>query len=216
MENNNSNNSSAKPNDAIVLGTLKKEKSSKPIFVLIVFALLIATVFMLPNIKKYMATNDNTITRFYNNYLKSFLENDTSDDYYYIPQTTTTQKSSNDISSSDDISDITCASGGDQYVYHFENLKLKKINHSFSYAKNQIDYSTKYEEYKIINAYYNTLALSTSLTENDEGFTFENAMDLSKVTPSSFETNKNGNYYDLDTNKETLVSLQKAKGFDCQ
>lgn len=208
---NKSNNSNNNPNDAIVLGTLKKEKSSKPIFVLIVFALLISTVFMLPNIKKYMATNDNSVTRFYNNYLKSFLENDTSDDYYYVPNTTiTTTKAS--ITTSD----IECVSGSDEYIYHFENSKLKKINHSFNYGKSQDDYSSKYEEYKTIYAFYNTLPLSVSLVENEEGFTFENAMDLSKITPSSFETNKNGNYYDLDTDKDTLISLQKAKGFECK
>ena len=58
--------SNANPNTPVVLGTLKKEKSSKPIFVLIVFTLMITMVFMFPNIKKYMATNDNAITRFYN------------------------------------------------------------------------------------------------------------------------------------------------------
>lgn len=208
---NKSNNLNNNPNDAIVLGTLKKEKSSKPIFVLIVFALLISTVFMLPNIKKYMATNDNSVTRFYNNYLKSFLENDTSDDYYYVPNTTTTTTKANITTS-----DIECVSGSDEYIYHFENSKLKKINHSFNYGKSQDDYSSKYEEYKTVYAFYNTLPLSVSLVENEEGFTFENAMDLSKITPSSFETNKNGNYYDLDTDKDTLISLQKAKGFECK
>lgn len=208
---NKSNNLNNNPNDAIVLGTLKKEKSSKPIFVLIVFALLISTVFMLPNIKKYMATNDNSVTRFYNNYLKSFLENDTSDDYYYVSNTTTTTTKANITTS-----DIECVSGSDEYIYHFENSKLKKINHSFNYGKSQDDYSNKYEEYKTVYVFYNTLPLSVSLVENEEGFTFENAMDLSKITPSSFETNKNGNYYDVDTDKDTLISLQKAKGFECK
>ncbi|MDD4705891.1 MAG: hypothetical protein PHS24_01585 [Bacilli bacterium] len=52
-ENNNSN-------DPIILGTLRKEKSSKPIFVFIVFLLILGTTFGLPYIQKY-AKNPDTI-----------------------------------------------------------------------------------------------------------------------------------------------------------
>ena len=72
-------------------------------------------VFMFPNIKKYMATNDNAITRFYNSYLKSFLENDDSNDYYYDLSTTT--KANNTVKKVD----VKCTSVGDVYVYHFLN-----------------------------------------------------------------------------------------------
>ena len=108
----------ANPNTPVVLSTLKKEKSSKPFLVLIIFALLITTVFMFPNIKKYMATNDNAVTRFYNSYLKSFLENDNSNDYYYDFSTTT--KANTDVQKTD----VQCASLGDVYVYHFLNNVL--------------------------------------------------------------------------------------------
>ena len=46
MENNN--------NEPIVLGTLKKEKSSKPVFVFIVLGILIASVFAIPYVEDYL------------------------------------------------------------------------------------------------------------------------------------------------------------------
>ena len=62
--------------EPIVLGQLKKEKSSKPIFVLLVFALLIGTCFGLPSIKKYLATNENDLTRFYHTYIGKYFDDD--------------------------------------------------------------------------------------------------------------------------------------------
>ncbi|MFA6777781.1 MAG: hypothetical protein WCR80_05010 [Bacilli bacterium] len=57
MENNN--------NEPIVLGTLKKEKSSKPIFVFIVLGIIIASVFALPYVEDYVKTSDNFIGKIY-------------------------------------------------------------------------------------------------------------------------------------------------------
>lgn len=62
---NNQNNS----NEPIILGTLKKEKSSKPVFVIFVFILLIGTCVGLPYIKDYLLREDNEITRFYYSYI---------------------------------------------------------------------------------------------------------------------------------------------------
>lgn len=203
----------ANPNTPVVLGTLKKEKSSKPFLVLIIFALLITTVFMFPNIKKYMATNDNAVTRFYNSYLKSFLENDNSNDYYYDLSTTT--KASTDVQKTD----VQCASLGDVYVYHFLNNKLKSITHTLTITKGEDldEYSKNLENYKYIAEYYkNTLSLDTILNENDDNFVFENVMDLSKTTPSNFERFKNGNYYDLDTLKDVIIKNEQTKGFTCE
>lgn len=205
--------SNANPNTPVVLGTLKKEKSSKPIFVLVVFTLMITMVFMFPNIKKYMATNDNAITRFYNSYLKSFLEKDSSNDYYYDLSTTT--KANNTVKKVD----VKCTSVGDVYVYHFLNDKLKSITHTLTVSKgeNLEDYNKNLENYKYITDYYkNTLSLDVILTENDDNFVFENVMDLSKSTPSNFERFKNGNYYDLDTLKNVIIKNEVAKGFTCE
>lgn len=54
MENNNSN-------EPIIMGELKKEKSSRPIFVIFLFMLLIGIVFGLPYIKDYISNNDNLL-----------------------------------------------------------------------------------------------------------------------------------------------------------
>ena len=48
-------------NEPITLGILKKEKSSKPAFVLICFMLLLGTCFGLPYIKDYINNNNNVL-----------------------------------------------------------------------------------------------------------------------------------------------------------
>lgn len=67
---NNNNN-----NDPIVLGELKKEKSSKPIFVLLVFIILIGICLGLPEIKNYLNTENNKITEIYNNTIGKIIDN---------------------------------------------------------------------------------------------------------------------------------------------
>lgn len=57
-ENNNSN-------EPIILGTLRKEKSSKPIFVFFVFLLIIGITFGLPYIQKYAKNPDTIIGAIY-------------------------------------------------------------------------------------------------------------------------------------------------------
>ena len=56
-------------NEPIVLGTLKKDKSSKPIFVLFIFILLLGTCFGLPYIKDYI-NNNNCTMRFENGLIR--------------------------------------------------------------------------------------------------------------------------------------------------
>lgn len=57
MENNN--------NEPIILGTLKKEKSSKPVFVFIVLGILIASVFAIPYVEDYLQDPDTLIGKIY-------------------------------------------------------------------------------------------------------------------------------------------------------
>ena len=52
--NNNINNNNLNANEPMILGELKKEKSSKPLFVFIVFALVLGTCFGLPYLEKYL------------------------------------------------------------------------------------------------------------------------------------------------------------------
>ena len=53
-------------NEPIVLGELKKEKSSKPFFALLVFTLVLATCFGLPYIQDYIVNGNGPIAEFYN------------------------------------------------------------------------------------------------------------------------------------------------------
>ena len=71
-------------NDPIVLGELKKEKSSKPLFVFLVFALVLGTCFGLPYIQDYLVNGEGPIVDFYNNLMGN------NDDYFEENTTTTT------------------------------------------------------------------------------------------------------------------------------
>lgn len=212
-ETNKSNNINTSNNEPIILGELKKEKSSKPIFVLVVFSLILGTCFLLPNIKAYMHNNDNSITRFYNTYLKGFIEKDNDvNNNQVIPTSTTTTKKQEETNTK-----LTCILNNEKYIYNFTNEKLTSIEHSLNYifAENTDTYLTKYQEYKNITSYYNTLGSISEVYENDKGFVFNNNIDLNKVTPSKMEEYKNENYFDLNSIKGEILKIQKDKGFDC-
>lgn len=63
-------------NEPITLGILKKEKSSKPAFVLICFMLLLGTCFGLPYIKDYINNNNNSFSVWVREILNSFTSAD--------------------------------------------------------------------------------------------------------------------------------------------
>ncbi len=73
-------------NEPIVLGELKKEKSSKPLFVLFGFALLIGTIFYLPDIQRYLYYGEGVIPNFY----RSIAGEEEIDDMIINKPTTTT------------------------------------------------------------------------------------------------------------------------------
>lgn len=58
-------------NEPIVLGTLRKEKSSKPIFVFFVLALILGTTFALPYIQKYVNDPNTFLGELYYKYFKT-------------------------------------------------------------------------------------------------------------------------------------------------
>lgn len=58
-------------NEPIVLGTLRKEKSSKPIFVFVVLALIIGTTFALPYIQSYVNNPNTFLGALYYKYFKT-------------------------------------------------------------------------------------------------------------------------------------------------
>lgn len=63
-------------NEPITLGILKKEKSSKPAFVMISFMLLLGTCFGLPYIKDYINNNNNSFSVWVREVLNGFTGDD--------------------------------------------------------------------------------------------------------------------------------------------
>ena len=61
-------------NEPIILGTLKKEKASKPLFVFIVLILVIGTCFALPYIQDYLTNGEGPIVDLYNKVIGNNLE----------------------------------------------------------------------------------------------------------------------------------------------
>lgn len=58
------------PNEPIILGTLRKEKSSKPIFVFLVFILIISATFGLPYLQEYAKDPNTILGKVYNMFFK--------------------------------------------------------------------------------------------------------------------------------------------------
>ena len=77
-------------NEPIVLGELKKEKSSKPFFVFLVFALVLATCFGLPYIQDYLANGEGPIVDFYNKLTGNEVVKENNNSTNQNNQTTTT------------------------------------------------------------------------------------------------------------------------------
>lgn len=63
-------------NEPITLGVLKKEKSSKPVFVIFCFILLLGTCFGLPYIKDYINNNNDSFSVLVRQILNSFTQDE--------------------------------------------------------------------------------------------------------------------------------------------
>ena len=75
-------------NEPIILGELKKEKSSKPLFVILVFILVIGTCFYLLNIQYYLINGEGTIPNFYHKLVGN--EDEEEEEIITKPTSTTT------------------------------------------------------------------------------------------------------------------------------
>ncbi len=73
-------------NEPIILGELKKEKSSKPFFAFFIFALVLTTCFGLPYIQDYLANGEGPIVDYYNKLIGKEVSSDIQ-----TPTTTTTK-----------------------------------------------------------------------------------------------------------------------------
>lgn len=226
---NNENNVTPNNNEPIVLGELKKEKSSKPLFVAIVFILVLGTCFGLPYLEKYFNKeeegyylNDNnpTITTTKTDTSLTLLEKDAilTDEKIFIE---------NIKISNNKISYKITAKASDNLSLKFYYLEIYDINQKLlgkikltgyvgSASNNKTDdlsFKTNSSGYylKLINAENENIAdlnvntLTCSLNNNTYTYTFENNL-LTVVKQELSESNKE----DLNTYMTSLTN-SKAK-----
>ena len=185
-----------KDDDVIVLGTLKKEKSSKPFLVLFIFILLIGTCLAFPYIKAYLGDllnrNNTTTTK---------------------PVTTTTSTTTTSEVINNTI--LTCKYRNYSYEYTFDkDNKLIKIFNSYSFNSED---KTVYED--TLNTYIsrskdiNNMGGNSKVINDDENntFVFENIIDK-EIDLSSIDVN----YFVLSSNYNDVLNQLSGKGFDCK
>lgn len=191
-----------KDDDVIVLGTLKKEKSSKPFLVLFIFILLIGTCLAFPYIKAYLGDDFN---------LDDLLNRNNTTTTKPVTTTTSTITTSEVINNTI----LTCKYRNYSYEYTFDkDNKLIKIFNSYSFNSED---KTVYED--TLNTYIsrskdiNNMGGNSKVINDDENntFVFENIIDK-EIDLSSIDVN----YFVLSSNYNDVLNQLSGKGFDCK
>lgn len=191
-----------KDDDVIVLGTLKKEKSSKPFLVLFIFILLIGTCLAFPYIKAYLGDDFN---------LDDLLNRNNATTTKPVTTTTSTTTTSEVINNTI----LTCKYRNYSYEYTFDkDNKLIKIFNSYSFNSED---KTVYED--TLNTYIsrskdiNNMGGNSKVINDDENntFVFENIIDK-EIDLSSIDVN----YFLLSSNYNDVLNQLSGKGFDCK
>lgn len=191
-----------KDDDVIVLGTLKKEKSSKPFLVLFIFIILIGTCLAFPYIKAYLGDDFN---------LDDLLNRNNTTTTKPVTTTTSTTTTSEVINNTI----LTCKYRNYSYEYTFDkDNKLIKIFNSYSFNSED---KTVYED--TLNTYIsrskdiNNMGGNSKVINDDENntFVFENIIDK-EIDLSSIDVN----YFVLSSNYNDVLNQLSGKGFDCK
>lgn len=191
-----------KDDNVIVLGTLKKEKSSKPFLVLFIFILLIGTCLAFPYIKAYLGDDFN---------LDDLLNRNNTTTTKPVTTTTSTTTTSEVINNTI----LTCKYRNYSYDYTFDkDNKLIKIFNSYSFNSED---KTVYED--TLNTYIsrskdiNNMGGNSKVINDDENntFVFENIIDK-EIDLSSIDVN----YFVLSSNYNDVLNQLSGKGFDCK
>lgn len=209
MKDNNQNNNS----QPIVLGELKKEKSSKPFLAIIIFALLLGTCFGLPYIKEYLNTENNSVTDFYRKYIKKYFEKDTTN----TPNTPTDNQTTEPV-----INKYTCTiettttyNEKIEYTYIFTDNKLTSINEvktSLKTTDETINTQIKTTYQTLSDQIKNLTNCTSTLNETDTSIELTNILDLNNADLSLVN---NENYFNNQTDAETIKSNLTNKGYTC-
>lgn len=191
-----------KDDNVIVLGTLKKEKSSKPFLVLFIFIILIGTCLAFPYIKAYLGDDFN---------LNDLLNRNNTTTTKPVTTTTSTTTTSEVINNTI----LTCKYHNYSYEYTFDkDNKLIKIFNSYSFNSED---KTVYED--TLNTYIsrskdiNNMGGNSKVINDDENntFVFENIIDK-EIDLSSIDVN----YFVLSSNYNDVLNQLSGKGFDCK
>ena len=195
--------------DVIVLGTLKKEKSSKPIFVIFVFVFLIGTCLAFPYIKALIG-DDFTL----NDLLNRKNNNTTSPVVTTSSTTTTTSTTTTSTTTVNNNSNIlTCIYRNYEYIYTFDNENnLMKIENNYTYSnENESIYNDTLLNYKIKSNNVNSLGGKSTIVTSDNNFKYTTIID----NDANFR-DIDINYYLLNTKYDIISSELIKKGFDCK
>lgn len=191
-----------KDDNVIVLGTLKKEKSSKPFLVLFIFIILIGTCLAFPYIKAYLGDDFN---------LDDLLNRNNTTTTKPVTTTTSTTTTTEVINNTI----LTCKYRNYSYEYTFDkDNKLIKIFNSYSFNSED---KTVYED--TLNTYIsrskdiNNMGGNSKVINDDDNntFVFENIIDK-EIDLSSIDVN----YFVLSSNYNDVLNQLSGKGFDCK
>lgn len=197
--------------DAIVLGTLKKEKSSKPIFVIVVFVVLIGACFAFPYIKSYFG-DDFSLNDLLNRNTDSNT-NPTTTTPTTTSTITTTSTSTTTTQNNSDIKKLTCIYRNYEYIYTFnDENNLIKIENNYSYTSTDSSIlSDTLFNYQTKSNNINLSGGKSSITTSENSFKFTAIIDTN-IDLKSIDTN----YYQLNTKYDIISSELIKKGFDCK
>ena len=210
MKDNNQNNNNSQP---IVLGELKKEKSSKPFLAIIIFTLLLGTCFGLPYIKEYLNTENNSVTDFYRKYIRKYFEKDTTN----IPNTPSDNQTTEPV-----INKYTCTiettttyNEKIEYTYIFTDNKLTSINEVKTSSKTTdetINTQIKTTYQNLSDQIKNLTNCTSTLNETDTSIELTNILDLKNADLSLVN---NENYFNNQTDAETIKLNLTNTGYTC-
>lgn len=184
--------------DIKVLGTLKKERSSKPFFVLFVFLLIIGSCFALPYAKAYFGDDFNL----------SDLINDKTP--VTKPSSSTTTTTTTKVVFQEE---LLCTLNGKNYKYNFnQDGNLSKIDYEYIYNLTDIEvYKDNYQKYLSLSNSLNEVGADAKIYEGEDNFTLKVLI----TRPGDYISLDN-NLYDLGTLYNVIEEGMKSKGFDCK
>ena len=183
--------------DIKIIGKLKKEKSSKPFFVLFVFILHIGSCVLLPYAKAYFGDDFNL----------SDLINDKP--VVNKPSTTTTATTTKAVFKEE----LVCNLNDKTYKYTFNNDgNLSKIDYEYIYKLTDMEtYKTYYDKYVSLSNSLVEMGAESKIYEGMDNFTLKVLI----TRPGDYISQDN-NLYDLGTLYNVIEEGMKSKGFDCK